>query len=383
MKLQVLQENLEKAVSTTSRFASTRAQLPVLGNILLTTKKSKIYISSTNLEISASVQVGAKIEEEGEVSIPAKVISELVANLPKETITLSAEKEQLKVSTSGFSSTILGMNSSDFPKIPNSIDKEKAMSFSQDELVKALSQVLFATSTDETRPVLTGVLFQFKKNTISLVATDGFRLSRKNLTVKIEEDMSVQDGSASGRKTLIIPKTVLGEISRTISEDENIFLGVHDKEKQVIFGMGDTILSSRLLEGEYPDFEKIIPKELPIKVLVDKEEFMRAVKLASIFARESANIVKIKVLKDSVKVSAESGSAGSQETEVDAKIEGLSDGKKDFEIAFNYKFVEDFIHSVVGEEIKMEFSGVSTAVVFTDSTDESYLHLIMPVKIQS
>lgn len=375
MKLQILQDNLGKAVATTSRFASTRAQLPILGNILLTTQKSKVYFSSTNLEISASVSVGAKIEEEGEISIPAKVISELVANLPHETITLSAEKEQLKISTSGFSSMVLGMNASDFPKIPNSIDKEKSMSFPQEELTKALTQVLFATSTDETRPVLTGVLFQFKKNILSLVATDGFRLSRKNIPVKADEKT---------HDDVVIPKTVLGELARTESNDENILLGIQDKEKQVVFGIGDTVLSSRLLEGEYPDFEKIIPKELPIKVLVDKEEFMRAVKLASIFARESANIIKIKVLKDLIKISAESGSAGSQETEVDAKAEGpeLVSGSKPFEIAFNYKFVEDFIHSVIGEEIKMEFSGVSTAAVFTDSTDESYLHLIMPVKIQ-
>ena len=119
MKLQILQENLEKAVSTTSRFASSRAQLPVLGNILISTHKSKVCISSTNLEISASVQVGAKIEEEGEISVPAKVISELVANLPKETVTLTSEKEQLKVSVSNFASTVLGMNSADFPKIPS------------------------------------------------------------------------------------------------------------------------------------------------------------------------------------------------------------------------------------------------------------------------
>jgi DNA polymerase-3 subunit beta len=208
---------------------------------------------------------------------------------------------------------------------------------------------------------------------LSLVATDGFRLSRKNLTVKTEEKT---------HENIVIPKTVLGELSRTEPDDENILLGIQDKEKQVVFGTGNTILSSRLLEGEYPDFEKIIPKEFLIKVLVDKEELMRAVKLASIFARESANIVKIKVLKDSIKVSAESGSAGSQETEVDAKVEELGINKKEFEIAFNYRFLEDFIHSVVGEEIKIEFSGVSTAGVFTDSTDESYLHLIMPVKIQ-
>lgn len=373
MKLQVLQENLEKAVSTTSRFASARAQLPILSNILITTKKSKVYISSTNLEISASVSIGAKIEEEGEISIPAKVISELVSNLPKETITLSSEKEQLKVSTPGFTSTVLGMNASDFPKVPNSIDKEKSIEFSQEELTKALSQVLFATSIDETRPVLTGVLFLFKKNTLSLVATDGFRLSRMNMYVKLASETL---------ENIVIPKNVLTELSRSIQGSENTLLEVQNKEKQIVFGVGNTIFSSRLLEGEYPDFEKIIPKELPIKVLVDKEEFLRAVKLASIFARESANIVKIKLSKDSIKVSAESGSAGSQETNVDAKITAEGPELAEWEIAFNFKFLEDFIHSVTGEEIKMEFSGVSTAAVFTDSTDGNYLHLIMPVKVQ-
>jgi DNA polymerase-3 subunit beta len=154
---------------------------------------------------------------------------------------------------------------------------------------------------------------------------------------------------------------------------------VEVKEKQVIFGIGDTVLTSRLLEGEYPDFAKIIPKSSSIKVLLDKEEFVRAVKLASIFARESANIVKIKVLKDSVNVSAESSAAGSQETKVDAKVES---GEKDFEISFNYRFVEEFLHSVGGEEVKMEFSSVSAPGVFTDTSDSSYLHLIMPVKVQ-
>ncbi len=374
MKLQILQENLEKAVSTTSRFASTRAQLPVLGNILLSTKKTKIYISSTNLEISASVQVGAKIEEEGEISIPAKVISELVANLPKETVSLVSEKEQLKVSVSGFSSTVLGMNSSDFPKIPNSVDKEKSISFPQSELVKALGQVIFATSTDETRPVLTGVLFLFGKNSLSLVATDGFRLSRKTLPLKVGKGAD---------DSVVIPKGVLSEISRTEAEDGEILFGVQDKEKQVLFGIGDTVLTSRLLEGEYPDFEKIIPKSSSIKVLLDKEELMRAVKLASIFARESANIVKIKVLKESIKVSAESGTAGSQETRVDAKVTTEGPDLAEWEIAFNYRFVEEFLHSVGGEEVKMEFSGVSAPGVFTDTSDTSYLHLIMPVKVQT
>jgi DNA polymerase III subunit beta len=251
MKFQILQENLEKAINTTSRFASTKAQLPILGNILISTEKSKIYISSTNLEISASIQVGAKIEEEGEISIPSKVISEIIGNLPKETITLVCDKEQLKISTSNFSSTILGMDSTDFPKIPNSLDKEKTITIPRENITKSLSQVLYATSVDETRPVLTGVLFIFDKKSLFLVATDGFRLSKKKIILKEENKKEIR---------VIIPKSVLGEISRGSFEGENILFSVQEKEKQVVLGIENTILTSRLLEGEYPDFEKIIPK---------------------------------------------------------------------------------------------------------------------------
>lgn len=372
MKLQILQENLEKAINTTARFASPKAQLPILGNILISTQKSKIYVSSTNLEISASVAVGAKIEEEGEISIPAKVISELISNLPKETIDISSDKEQLKISTSGFSSTVLGMNSADFPKVPNSLSKNSVINLFKEEITKAMSQVIFATSVDETRPILTGVLFVFEKNHLSLVATDGFRLSRKKIPLKFE---------GKTPENVVIPKGILGELGRVISENEELLFDLQEKEKQVIFGVGETVLTSRLLEGEYPDFEKIIPKNSTLNVLLDKEELLRAVKLASIFARESANVIKIKILKDSIKISGESGSAGSQETKVDAKVGYNGELAEPFEIAFNYRYVEDFLHSVSGEEIKMEFSGVTSPGVFTDSSDSDYLHLIMPVKV--
>lgn len=369
MKLQILQDNLEKAVSTASRFASPKAQLPILGNILISTSKSKISISATNLEISVSVGAGAKIEEEGVISVPAKVMSELVSNLPKETVTLSAEKEQLKVSVGGFSSTVLGMDPTDFPKIPGSVSRDSSTPIPKRELIEALSQVSFSASTDETRPVLTGVLFIWEKETLTLVATDGFRLSKKVVSVK---------SSGSGSRQ-ILPKSILSEISRSTSgEGEEILFSLQEKDKQIIFGVGDTVLTSRLLEGDYPDFEKIIPKNTPIKILVDKEEFLRAVKLASIFARDAANVVKIKVLKESLKIVAESSQSGSQETKVDAKIEGAT---PDFEISFNFRFLDEFAHSVKGEEIKMEFSGTNAAGIFTDSSDSKYLHLIMPVRV--
>lgn len=372
MKLQVLQENLQKAISITSRFASSRAQLPILGNILISAQKSKLVISSTNLEISACVQVGAKVEEEGEISIPAKILSEVIPNLPKEAVSLESEKEQLKIKTSGFISSILGMNSQDFPKIPSTVKTSSGLTLSKKELTSALAKVVFATSTDETRPILTGVLFIFKKDNVSLVATDGFRLSMKKVLLK----------SVVGElDCFVVPKGILNEISRGIDEgDENIVFNLLQDEKQVVFGSGEVVLSSRLLEGEYPDFEKILPKSSAVKILADKEDLERAVKLASVFARDSANIVKLKISKDLIKVGAESSSSGSQEMKVDAKAEGVADS---FEIAFNYRFLEEFLHSVTGEEIKMEFGTVTSAGLFSDTSDPDYLHLIMPVKIQS
>jgi DNA polymerase-3 subunit beta len=182
-----------------------------------------------------------------------------------------------------------------------------------------------------------------------------------------------------GKKSVVIPKGILAEVERSFAGGDSIFFDLEETDKQVIFGLDDTILTSRLLEGEFPDFEKIIPKGSNIKITLDKEEFLRAVKLASIFARESANVIKIKILKDSIKVFAESGSAGSQETKVDAKVE--KGGGDESEIAFNFRFLEDFLHSVAGEEISMEFTNSTSAGVFRDTGDSEYLHLIMPVKI--
>ncbi len=368
MDLEVLQENLSKALSITSRFVSSRAQLPVLANILLKADKTKMIVSGTNLETSASISLGAKIKEDGELTIPAKTFFEVVGNLMPGPVHLTSEKESLKITGSGFSGRISGMNASDFPKVPQTIKKDESIDLSKTEFLKALPQVSFAVSSDEGRPVLTGILFILSKRSMSLVATDGFRLSRKTISLE----------SVGKEIKTIIPKNILLEVSREGEENENILLDVKEKEKQVIFGLDNLILSSRVLEGEFPDFEKIIPKSSSVKVRVDKEELLRAVKLASVFARDSANIVKINIMKDSIKLSAESSQVGNQETVIDAKVEGEL-----IEISFNYKFLEDFLRAVVGEEVLMEFNNASSPGVFTDPKDPDFLHLIMPVKIQS
>jgi DNA polymerase-3 subunit beta len=367
MEIEILQENLNKALTTASRFVSPRAQLPVLANIYLKAAKGKLLICSTNLEISISIFVGAKTKKEGEITVPAKALTEVVSNLLPGNISLKSEKEQVKIEAQGSSLTLSGMNALDFPSVPQKMGEKNAIVLPKEEFLIALNQVLFATSVDETRPTLTGVLFLFQKGLLIMVSTDGFRLSQKKVPLK----------SVKGVSKAILPKSALIEVLRTAGEDDDIFFSYGEKENQATFGFSDAFLSSRVLEGEFPDFEKIMPKTQPLKIELDKEDFLRAVKLASIFARDSANIVKISVQKASVKVFAESSQSGSQETEVEAKVEGETT-----EIAFNYRFLEELLRALKGDTVKVSLSGPNSPGTFTDPKDPDFIHLIMPVKIQ-
>jgi len=372
MIIQVLQENLSNAITTTSRFASVKAQLPVLANILLSAKKNKLIISATNLEMSISLSVGAKVKKDGDITVPARVVNDLVNNLKPGQINISSKKERLSIKTSGFSSDLSGMNSSDFPKIPQSISG-KAIDLLRDDFYSSLSQVLFSVSVDETRPVLTGVLVIMNKSGMVLVSTDGFRLSQKKLTLK---GISVKEGK------IIIPKNTLVELLRLSNDEKSIKFLIDEKENQVMFGISDAVLSSRIIDGEFPDFERIIPKESQVSMNVDKEELLRAIKLASVFARDAANVVKLSVKKSSLEVSAESSQSGSQVTEVDAKVNTNRSLPKDgFEIAFNYRFLEEFLNAISGDDVRIEFSQENAPGVFLDPKDKDFLHIIMPVRL--
>lgn len=370
MQVQVLRENLSKAVSFASRFSSIKAQLPVLANILLSVKGSKLSISATNLEISFATSIGAKTEKEGEITIPARVITELISNLKTETVEIISENERVTIKSHGFDSSISGMNSSDFPLLPKKAGNKNKIQIGKEEFLAALPQVSFATSMDETRPQLSGVLFLFQKEEIVLVATDGFRLSQKRIPFESKEEVKIQK--------VILPKTALIELPRLSQDAESVVFSFNDEENQVVFELGETVLSTRTIEGDYPDFERIIPKSSEVKIRLDKEEFLRAVKLSGIFARDSANITKINVRKNSIDVFAESQVFGNQKTTLDAFVEG----QEGLEVAFNYRFLEEFLNAVNGEEVMIELSNPSSPGVFTDPKDETLLHLIMPVRIQ-
>ncbi len=370
MKLIVLQEKLAKATTTASRFVSSKAQLPVLGNLHLKTKKNKLLINATNLEISISLSLGAQVGQEGEITVPAKQLTEIINNLPDKPIELEVVKEQLKISTENFSSVLAGVNASDFPKIPASLGKEVS-ELPIDLLVQALNKTLFSISVDDTRPHITGALLLFKTGRIEVISTDGFRLSQKKIPLKgLKQDLKV-----------IIPKTVLSEVSRLSNDSEPVLFEYNQNESQVIFGLPGIILSSRVIEGEFPPYEKIIPKENGYKLSVDKEEFARTVRLASVFAKESLNAIKFNLKKNGLDILAESKSTGNQKSYLEAKCEG--ELPKDSEIAFNFRFLEDVVSVIDGDFIDMSFLGSDAAGVFKDPRDIDYLHLIMPIKIKS
>jgi DNA polymerase III subunit beta len=371
MKLQVLQENLSKSLNIASRFSATKVQLPVLANLLFSVYKNKLTISATNLETSISLSIGAKVDEEGDITIPAKTVTELVSNLGTGTVNLETEKEHLKINTETFESMVLGMNSSDFPSVPHKIEKD-TVNIPKEGLMTALGQVLYCVSSDESRPILTGVLLLVGDNSVSLVATDGFRLSRKNIPVSgLVDDFSV-----------ILPKNTLSELLRLVGESEKVEFIYKKKDSQVLFGMTDGVLASRVIEGNFPDYEKIIPKSSSIKISLDRNDLFRAVKLAGVFARESANVVKFNIKKGGLTVHAESQRSGNQKTQIDAKIEGEVDSKNGFTIAFNYKFLEDFLNSVKNDDLMIGLSDPNAPGVFTDIAEKDYLHIIMPVRLQ-
>lgn len=370
MKLQVLQEELTKALSTSIHFVNVRSTLPVLANFMLVAEKTKLKIMATNLEMSIATNIGAKIEKEGRITIPAKAFTEIISNLNQGQLDLEVDKEKLNILSQGFSGTLLTTPSNDFPNIPDTLSTENSFNLIPNDLQKAISKVLFSASIDEGRPILTGVLFVFEKETIDLVASDGFRLSQKRITLpkKIVEE----------KTQMVIPKSFLLELSKMAKGESSLLFELKQNENQAILKVGETILATRLIDGSFPDFEKIIPKNPTTKVSIDKNDLGKAVRLAGIFAREENGIVKFTINEDSIEISSEGGKTGKEKSKIEAKVEGGI-----LEILFNYKFVEEFLSVVEGEDVQLELIDGDSPAIFKDPKDPTFLHLIMPVKIQS
>jgi len=368
VKITLLQENLNKGLSITSHFVSSRAQLPILSNIALQTKENRLKISATNLEVGVNYYCGAKIESEGGTTVLSRTFSEFVSSLPTEKVTLATKKESLEVSCGNYQANFPVIPISDFPEVPTKVNQK--ITFSYSDFAKAIKNVVFAASGDDSRPVLSGVHFDFINQECLLSATDGYRLSFKKIKLTDKYLKEIE---------FIIPSVILNELLRLKPEGEqSVFeLGLANKEKQAVFFLPNLEFSSRLLEGKYPDINKVIPKGKSTSILIEREEFLGAVKTASIFARESANIIKLEIGSGKVKILANAPSLGENISQVEAKIDG--DNQR---VAFNFRFLVDLLSNLETDQVIIEMQEPLKPVVFKNPKDKDFLHIIMPVKIQ-
>src|SRR4030043_2370555 len=374
MKLSTLQENLAKGLTTASRSFASRAPLPVLSNILLVTDRGRLKLSATNLETGVNYWLGAKVEKEGALSVPAKVFTEFITSLPAEKVELEAKENNLLVNCGSYQAEFNGLAATEFPKIP-SIKGKTDLSFVSTELIKSINQVAFAAAQDEGRPVLTGVLLAIEGKNLSLVATDGYRLSLK----KIPSTKGIAQ-SKELKKGLIIPSRTLIELARTIGDADqgkNIGLTITEESNQAIFSTIDIEIISRLIEGKYPDYKRIIPDKGKTNVILDTIELTRAIRVAAIFAREAANIIRFNIDKKGLEITANTAQVGRNRVRLEAKVSGPG-GK----IAFNSRYLLDLLGVANSEQINLEMAGSLNPGVFTMVGEKYYLHIIMPVRVQ-
>ncbi len=362
MKLQVTQENLNKALSSVSRIANSRNTLPILANVLIKTVKNRLSIAATNLDIAITHQIGSKIAEEGAITVPARLMQEFISSLPADVIELATEDNKLHISTEKYQSTINGVAADEFPVMP-AIAEGQSWSIGAGPLKKALQQVIFAASNDEARPVLTGVFVHNTGGKLYLAATDSYRLAEKSL------------GKLPGDTPLLLPATALQDLLRIVSETDESVEVLHD-EQQVRFSVGDVELVTRLIEGNYPDYKKLIPSSFATTAKLKRAELMNITKVSSLFARESAGSVTIHVSETdkTVSIRAIASQLGENTAAADAEVKGGGD------ITLNSRYLLEALHAITGDEVSLCFNGKLEPCVLKAADDPDYLHLIMPLK---
>ena len=376
MKLTCLQENLNKGLAIVGRAVATRTTLPITNNVLLATDEGRLKLVATNLEMAISCWIGAKIEQEGSITVPARLLTEFVSSLPNDTISvnLSPQTKTLGLKCARFEARISGVDAKEFPPIP-SVDDGVTAEVEVEALRQAINQVVFAAATEESRPVLTGVCTQFEGNTLTLAAADGFRLAVFKMPVK---------NKMAQKTEVIIPARTLAELNRLMADQEEpVKLTLNPNKSQVLFRLKSTELVSQLVQGTFPNYSQLIPKSYNTRVMVNVADFLRATKTASIFARDGSGIVRLVVTPGSeegpgkLAVSARSEEIGDDVGEIDATIEGA-----DSKIAFNGKYLMDVLGVIKEPQVALETTNPSSPGLIKPVGADNYTHVVMPMFVQ-
>lgn len=376
MKISGLQENLKQGLFMVNHVANKNINLPILNNILIEARDGKIKLVSTNLEIGVISTVRGKIDKEGAFTVDAKIISDYISLLPNKKIDIELKDNVLLVGCENFKTKIRGMASEEYPLIPN-VDRSVFYSAPVEIFKKALLGVVFAAAASDSRVELSGTLFCFKKNQLILAATDSYRLAEKKINIK-------SNGNLDERK-IIIPTKTLQELVRILSAisseelsgDENKEISFFVSENQILFACAGVELVSRLIEGQYPDYEQIIPAKYKTRALAARAELVRAVKASSLFSKTGINDINLDfpLGKNKVVISCSSGQTGENITELDCETEGDDNG-----VVVNYRYLLDGLNNLESENIRIEVIDGNTPCLLRTEKGDDYLYIIMPIK---
>ncbi|MBI5031499.1 MAG: DNA polymerase III subunit beta [Chloroflexi bacterium] len=376
MKVSCLQVNLAKGLSIVSRAVASRSTLPVLGNVLLATDQGRLKIAATNLELAVTCWIGAKVDEEGSTTVPARVLGDFVNSLPPEHINmeLNIRTQTLHLKCARYDANIKGIDAQEFPIIPT-IGDGKRISVEPDILREMIEQVTFAAATDESRPVLTGVSAKFDKDKVAFAAADGFRLSVRTATLSNPVDQPIN---------VIVASKALQEVARVSGDQEDpIEIAVTENRSQVLFKLTNIEIVSQLIDGTFPDVTRIIPESHATRTVVNTSELQNAVKASSVFARESMNNVRLQVSPANemgggkITITATSAESGDNVGDVDATIDGAP-----VEIAFNARYLADVLNAVRAPQIAIETSSPASPGVFKAVGRDDFIHVIMPMHVK-
>ncbi len=376
MNVSCLQENLSKGLSIVGRAVAVRSTLPQTSHVLIATDNGRLKLAATNLEIAITSWIGAKVEEEGAITVPARLLGDFVNSLPNESIemSLAPRARQLRIVCARNEAAVAGMDASDFPPIP-AIREGVSLTLDPLSLRTAINQVEFAAAADDTRPVLTGIHLLREERNLTLAAADGFRLAVH--TLSLEEE-------ASERTEVIIPARAMREVNRLLAdEEEPIEMTINSSRSQVLFRLKNAELVAQLIQGTFPNYSQLIPKDHTCRAVVDVAEFLRETRIAAIFARDGSGIIRVQVMPGEelspgkLVISARAEELGDNRGEIDASMEG-----EEAKIAFNSRYLQDVLQVLDCSQVALETSGPSSPGVLQPVGQDNYVHVIMPMFVQ-
>lgn len=361
MRITVNKEEFTKAVSTVSRLATTRATLPILQNIYLSVGKDSMEVRSTDLEQTLQVEVEGKVEDKGALTVPARLLADYLQNTTDKEITLVSEDTTLKISSKNHTAKVKGMPAEEYPDMPQ-VKTEQTITLPSVVLDEALTKTLFAVANDDTRPILTGLLFRFQGKELTVVGTDGYRLAlyRQKLPNDVQGDF-------------ILPKKSMQELQRLLIPGDIVF---EFAGSQVHILLGATKFTTRVLDGTFPAYEAIIPKQRKITVKINPNTLLQSLKVASLFSRDSAFSTKLELKGRKLLVTAISPQLGESKNEVDLDAEA-----EDFEISANAQYLIDALPNLK-DEVEMSLVDQKSPIVLTEPKSEGYLYLVMPLRAE-